>query len=86
MDNNSVVKSLCELEIRSEAEAEVYESYVNAALEDGQTETKSVQRSYATVLTVGDIRELMESDIQSVSNVTSLSKTEATLLLSHFSW
>lgn len=79
-----MVKSLCELEIRSEAE--VYESYLNASLEDGQTETKSVQRSYATVLTVGDIRELMESDIQSVSNVTSLDKAEATLLLSHLSW
>ena len=36
MDNNSVIKSQ-ELEIQSEVDAEADESYVNAALEDGQT-------------------------------------------------
>ncbi|CAH8251305.1 unnamed protein product [Arabidopsis lyrata] len=86
MDNNSVIKSQGELEIQSEAEAEAYESYVNAALEDGQTTKKSVQRNYATVLTEEDIRALMEIDIRSVSDLTSLSKAEATLLLSHLRW
>ncbi|AEE27911.1 RING/U-box superfamily protein [Arabidopsis thaliana] len=78
MDNNSV--------IGSEVDAEADESYVNAALEDGQTGKKSVQRNYATVLTEEDIRALMEIDVQSVSDFTSLSKAEATLLLSHLRW
>ncbi|XP_010485481.1 PREDICTED: probable E3 ubiquitin-protein ligase ARI12 [Camelina sativa] len=87
MGKYSVVKSLGELEIRSEPEAD--DSYVDAALEDGgQTteETSSVQRRYATVLSEEDIRELMKIDIQRVSEFTSLSKAEATLLLSHLSW
>ncbi|KAL1200343.1 putative E3 ubiquitin-protein ligase ARI12 [Cardamine amara subsp. amara] len=81
MDHSEVNKRLDKLAIGS-----VQSNDVDVIEEDDQTEDTPVQRSYATILTEEDIQVRMESDIQRLSDRTSLSIAEATLLLSHYSW
>lgn len=76
--DDSVVTSLDELHVRSE---------LDTPEEDDQTETSTQQESYVThVLKEEDIWGRMENQIQNVTDVSSLSKAEATLVLSHFHW
>lgn len=79
MDHSEVNKRLDKLSIGSVQSNDADE-------EDDQTESTPVPRSYATILTEEDIQVRMESDIQRLSDRTSLSIAEATLLLSHYLW
>ncbi|VVA90132.1 unnamed protein product [Arabis nemorensis] len=76
MDDSVVRRSLDKLHVKVE--------FDSPDQEDDQTDPFNQQQSYVTVLKEEDIWRSMEKKIQIVTDVSSLSKAEATLLLSHF--